>query len=936
MAREFKYYQSDFASLPAKVLHLDLEFDIYPSHTVVSSHMRCEALRETGSLELDARDLEILGASCKESEISCHYKKDKNKLELKFKTPIQKGKEINIYTKSICRPSWNTLEGLYYDRTPDGAPQTMITQCQQWGFSRLVPCIDDMCAKCTYLTKIIADSKYTHLISNGDVLEPREEIENGRSQIVYANTKTPMAPYLFFLCAGTYDSYKREFEYPDGSTFSLELLVFPKTDSDAAQNALEILHNGVMWIHIFTGGESQGSIEERKQLYSLCMKREEMKKGGEYLAPIRLEISSLASKLKLGYKYTGTAYREIAMQNSNFGGMENVGNTTITANRMLPLKKMPDGAFEYIIGVKAHEFYHNINGSEVTGASPFELWLNEAVTCTVEQKYMCFASGEQYSRLGDAMRIISPDGGTLDFDTGSTTLPIIPEGFNTPDDLISDVTYSKAPEFVRMVESVMGKEKFARALELYYSRFRHSNAATGDWIKAMNDASGLDFRKMAKAWLGQTGYPTVHVKKIALGNRLVLSLSQTGPKKGLLWEFPFSVALVDEKGNDIAFKQIWLKKAKEEIVFEGLPRQPAFLSFCRGFLFYGKVEYEASGAELYLQLKADSDATNRYIAFCRLAEKEKMRLLKNPLAEPDENFIGTFFSLLSDEQLMDEFGAIMLAFPESVEDRFLKHRYHDLRKVMKKIEKAIASKFKSRLLGIYGERKGRKFEGPYVQKTLAEIKNRGVKNTCLALLSELGSPDILSLAKDQFANPQAASDKYAAFAFYLDSDAPDKIQLVREYEQEAQKDLVEWEAFLSRIGGNDSDGAVSILKEIANSKYFKIDQSNDQRMFLRFAYNKRLSLQTSEGREYLGEIIIKLAGINEYTTVHMLNSFSKINDFPAEFHEPIIRMLVQIMDSLDGKKVPAVYNTIRRLIKGAPDAVKTYQKKHGKLNNKYL
>ena len=31
-------------------------------------------------------------------------------------------------------------------------------------------------------------------------------------------------------------------------------------------------------------------------------------------------------------------------------------------------------------GVKVHEWYHNINGSEVTGQSPFQIWLNEAVT----------------------------------------------------------------------------------------------------------------------------------------------------------------------------------------------------------------------------------------------------------------------------------------------------------------------------------------------------------------------------------------------------------------------------------------------------------------------------------------------------------------------------------------------------------------------------
>jgi hypothetical protein len=91
-------------------------------------------------------------------------------------------------------------------------------------------------------------------------------------------------------------------------------------------------------------------------------------------------------------------------------------------------------------------------GLEVTGRSPFELWLNEAVTCHVERKYHAFVAGEEYSRLQEVARIISPMQGTFDEDSGSLAMPIIPEGFNSPDELISNVTYSKAPEFVRMVE----------------------------------------------------------------------------------------------------------------------------------------------------------------------------------------------------------------------------------------------------------------------------------------------------------------------------------------------------------------------------------------------------------------------------------------------------------------------------------------------------
>ena len=67
---------------------------------------------------------------------------------------------------------------------------------------------------------------------------------------------------------------------------------------------------------------------------------------------------------------------------------------------------MTDGAFEYMIRVKVHEFYHNLNGSEVTGKSPFELWLNEAVTVHIERKYHAYHFGEEYSRLGEVLELL--------------------------------------------------------------------------------------------------------------------------------------------------------------------------------------------------------------------------------------------------------------------------------------------------------------------------------------------------------------------------------------------------------------------------------------------------------------------------------------------------------------------------------------------------
>ena len=151
-----------------------------------------------------------------------------------------------------------------------------------------------------------------------------------------------------------------------------------------------------------------------------------------------------------GYRYTGSVYREIAMENSNYGGMENVGNTTIISSRLTPSSWLVDGGYLYMEGVKIHEYYHNINGSQVTGQSPFEIWLNEAVTVHVQREREVDLFGADYMRLRQIIYAFQPATGPLASDRSPTSMAVEPIGFNTTHELISAMTYSKAPEFVKL------------------------------------------------------------------------------------------------------------------------------------------------------------------------------------------------------------------------------------------------------------------------------------------------------------------------------------------------------------------------------------------------------------------------------------------------------------------------------------------------------
>ena len=144
------------------------------------------------------------------------------------------------------------------------------------------------------------------------------------------------------------------------------------------------------------------------------------------LVEIRSELKTLLQTwTKMGYKYTGSIYREIAMENSYYGGMENVGNTTIVSSCLCPSCTMSDKSYEYMERVKVHEYYHNINGSQVTGQSPFEIWLNEAVTVHMERKRYACLFGSEYTRLSEVAYMFAPTlgkriKGVLDFISGNS------------------------------------------------------------------------------------------------------------------------------------------------------------------------------------------------------------------------------------------------------------------------------------------------------------------------------------------------------------------------------------------------------------------------------------------------------------------------------------------------------------------------------------
>jgi len=323
---------------------------------------------------------------------------------------------------------------------------------------------------------------------------------------------------------------------------------------------------------------------------------------------------------------------------------------------------------------------------------------------------------------------------------------------------------------------------------------------------------------------------------------------------------------------------------------------------------------------------------NRFIALYRLTGQEMVRLIELPDEVPSDDFVSLYFKFLSNEDLSKDLGALHLTLFDSVDDARYAHRYTALYKARKAIEKTIATRYESELEAMYRSHdKVVPLTAPMGLQPSA-IRERQLKNRCLGLLATIDSPGVWRMIRAQIDGNGVATDRLTAFNLYLNTTAPDRLAVMESFGSESSSHPVSWEAWLAAVGGCSSPDVISLIRKAESLPAFQITQVNDHRaLFGAFAANRKISLETPEGRDFFREVLMRLAPVNQNSTVSLLRAFGAVDQMDPAFHVPLVEMLVTVRENLDHGEFPVVRNTIRRLLLGAPMAVKTYETLHGRL-----
>ena len=586
-------HRADYSPPAFWVDAVDLSFDLDPQKTRVLNKMtlRRNPQVAAGPLVLDGDELNLSRVLVNGAGTS--FKVQGNQLIL-ANLPEADQFELEIFT--TCFPAKNTkLMGLYVSN------ESFFTQCEAEGFRRITYFLDRPDVMASYTVTLRADKKrFPVLLSNGNLVE-QGDLDEGRHYAKWVDPhKKPC--YLFALVAGQLVCREQRVKARSGKEHLLQVYVRPG-DMDKTEHAMQSLIKSVIW-------------DEARFGLALDLER----------------------------------FMIVATSDFNMGAMENKGLNIFNTKFVLANQATAtDTDFSNIESVVGHEYFHNWTGNRITCRDWFQLSLKEGLTVFRDQEFsmdLCTdASARAVKRIED-VRLLR----TVQFaeDAGPMAHPVRPDSYVEINNFYTVTIYEKGAEVVRMMQTLVGREGFAKGMKLYFERHDGQAVTCDDFAQAIADANPhsalANHLEAFKRWYSQAGTPvlTASGQYDADAQTYTLSFSQhcpatPGQSDKQPFVLPIALGLLSEDGTPIqlqVFGQdvglahvLVLSEAQTSITFENVASAPV-PSILRGFSAPVRLNWDDSDANLLTLLAHDSDAFNRWEAGQRLMLRTAVRAVQ--------------------------------------------------------------------------------------------------------------------------------------------------------------------------------------------------------------------------------------------------------------------------------------------------------------------
>ena len=828
-----------------------LTFELFEDHTLVHAQLVMRRNPEAGAglppLVLDGQQLELLELKLDDRVLAAgDYQLSDSHLTLQ---PTQASFVIDSSVR--IHPESNTaLEGLYK------SSGMFCTQCEAEGFRKITYYLDRPDVMSTFTTTLSAEQhRYPVLLSNGNPVASGSE-EGGRHWATWEDPFKKPA-YLFALVAGDLWCVEDTFTTMSEREVTLRIYVEPE-NIDKVQHAMDSLKKSMKW---------------DEEVY--------------------------------GREYDLDIFMIVAVNDFNMGAMENKGLNIFNSSCVLAkAETATDAAHQRVEAVVAHEYFHNWSGNRVTCRDWFQLSLKEGFTVFRDAEFSADMNSRTVKRIEDVAYLRTHQ---FAEDAGPMAHPVRPDSFMEISNFYTLTVYEKGSEVLRMIHTLLGPQLFRKGSDLYFARHDGQAVTCDDFIKAMEDASGIDLTQF-KRWYSQAGTPRLEVSESydAAANTYRLQLRQScpatpGQAEKLPFVIPLELALLDAQGRELPLQLVGEDKpvgrsrvlqvtqAEQAFTFVNIAEKP-LPSLLRGFSAPVKLSFPYSRDQLMFLMQHDSDGFNRWEAGQQLAVQVLQELIgQHQRGEPlvlDQRLVTALRSVLENDSLDQAMVAEMLSLPgegylTEISDVADVEAIHAAREFARQ---QLAEALFEPLWARYQANREASRNTPYVAES-AHFARRSLQNIALSYLMLTGKPEVLAATLEQYEVCDNMTERLAALAVLVNSPfETEKAEALKAFAEHFKDNALVMDQWFSVQAACTLPGGLARVQALMQHPAFTMKNPNKVRALIgAFAGQNLVNFHAADGSGYrfLADQVISLNATNPQIASRQLGPLTRWRKYDA-------------------------------------------------------
>jgi aminopeptidase N len=512
-------------------------------------------------------------------------------------------------------------------------------------------------------------------------------------------------------------------------------------------------------------------------------------------------------------------------------------------------------------------------------------------------------------------------------DAGPMAHAVRPDSFIEISNFYTLTVYEKGSEVVGMLHTLLGAAGFRKGSDLYFERHDGQAVTCDDFIKAMEDANGVDLTQF-KRWYSQAGTPRLAVSESydSAAKAYSLTFRQSCPttpgqpgesKKPFV--IPVELGLLDKQGGEIALRLqgedaaagntrvISVTEAEQTFTFVDIAEQP-LPSLLRGFSAPVKLSFPYNRDQLMFLMQHDSDGFNRWDAGQQLSVQVLQELIgQHQKGQPlvlDQRLITALGTVLADTSLDQAMIAEMLSLPgeaylteiSEVADVDAIHAAREF------VRKQLADSLFDGLWARYTANRQLSKATPYVAEA-EHFARRALQNIALSYLMLSEKPEVLAATIEQFDSADNMTERLTALAVLVNSPfTAEKDKALAVFAENFKDNPLVMDQWFSVQAGSPLPGGLERVKALMQHPAFNIKNPNKVRALIgAFAGQNLINFHAADGSGYrfLADLVIQLNGFNPQIASRQLAPLTRWRKYDSARQALLKAELVRIRDSGD-------------------------------------